>query len=314
MLENDPLKDRYCHFTFNPSAGAYERDWIQYADGTFEPVRRVGSLSKKFEGERTNFNWWRVRKPAQWRPWDEGYGFSWNHDQGEDGKPDDWGDKSDREREFGDAPYFLQIDLDKDDRIGSRTEKINGRRETWGFRYDDEGRLTAVVGETGWCEDFEYDERGRRSADYRVGREPFGRKYAYTDDDRLLSVGDVKYEHDGNGFRSAKIDGDRTARYEYDAEYRLLGADLPDGRRIAFDHNEDGRRTAKYINGRLEEEYEWLDFLRLGRFKDEVNDWEFHYDEDDRIPYAATVNATEYALHYDQVGSRKHLFRLPETW
>lgn len=304
MLKNDPVKDRYCDFSYNPNTGEYGRNWIQYSDGTFEPVRRVGSLSKKYEAERTNYNWWHVRKPAAWRPWNEGFGFSWNHGLGEDAKPDDWGTKSNRERRAGDTPYFLKIDLNDDHRIASRTEKINGRRETWEFLYDEAGRLTGCESDTTWVQNYHYDDKGRRSEDCELGREPFGRKYEYTDDNRLLAAGDVRFEHDENGFRSARADEAGTTRYRYDDEYRLQGATMADGREIVFEH-EDGRRTAKYINGRLEEEYEWLDFIRLGRFKDEVNDWKFLYDGTERVPYAAMVNGTEYTFHYDQVGSLK---------
>ncbi len=304
MLGNDPMTDRYCRFSRDPVTGAYERHWIQYADNTFEPVRRVGELSRKYEGERTNFHWWRLRKPAAWRPRHDGCGFSWNHHFGEENKPGEWGGKSPLERRAGDAPYFLELDTAPNGRIASRTERIDGRRETWEFQYDDEGRLTSVIGDTGWCEDFDYDDRGRRSADYAVGREPFARTYAYTDDDRLLSVEDTRFEHDDNGFRSARIHGGRTTRYRYSSDYRLLGAALPDGRQVVYNHDANGRRAAKLVSGTEEERYEWLDFLRLGRFRDKANDWRFHYD-DDRVPHAATVNGAEYRLHFDQVGSLK---------
>ena len=54
MLFDDHLKDRYCRFTYDPQTDCYDRDWIEYADGTFEPVRTVGKLSEKWEAERTN--------------------------------------------------------------------------------------------------------------------------------------------------------------------------------------------------------------------------------------------------------------------
>jgi len=305
MLYDDHMKDRFCRFTYNPQTSEYERNWIQYADNTFEPVRRVGNVKKKFEAQRTDFNWWTVKKPAQWRPWHEGHGFSWNHTLGEETKPQNWGNKSKRERKAGATPYFLQLDLNDTHRIESRTERINGRRETWEFEYDDAGRLTSVIGDTGWCEDFEYDDKGRRKADYAVGREPFMRSYQYTDDDRLLAVDTLQFEHDALGFRSAKINGESVTRYKYSKDYRLLGALLPDGREITFDHDEHGRRQARYVNGTLDEAYQWKDFIRLDRFKDEVNDWQFHYDKEERIPYKATVNGTDYTLYYDQVGSLK---------
>ena len=122
MLFSDHRQDRYSQFTYNPKTDEHDRDWIRYADGVFEPVRRGSSLSNKFNGERTNFKWWATSKPADWRPWDEGFGFSWNHNLGEENKPSGWGNKSEREREAGNAPYFMTLDLDGDNRIESRTE------------------------------------------------------------------------------------------------------------------------------------------------------------------------------------------------
>lgn len=64
MLFSTPSKDRYCRFTFNPDTGAHERDWIKYADGTFEPVRQNGNLRQKWDGHQTHHQWWHTRKPA----------------------------------------------------------------------------------------------------------------------------------------------------------------------------------------------------------------------------------------------------------
>lgn len=93
MLQNDSKQDRYCRFTYTPKTGEQEREWLHYADGTFEPVRRNGQLSRKWNDRRTDFQWRAVRKPADWRPWDEGAPLSWNHTLGEENKPDNWGNE-----------------------------------------------------------------------------------------------------------------------------------------------------------------------------------------------------------------------------
>lgn len=106
--------------------------------------------------------------------------------------------------------------------------------------------------------------------------------------------------HPGSG---GGLAGPPPVNYRYSKNYSLLGAALPDGRKVAYDHNVDGGRTDKRVNGKLEEEYEWLDLQRLAQFRDTVNDWLFLYGEGGRVPHAATVNDTKYTLHYDQVGS-----------
>ena len=201
MLSSDHRQDRYSQFSCNSKTGEHDRDWIQYADGVFEPVRRDGDISAKWNNERTNFNWWTTSKPADWRPWDERFGFSWNHNLGEENKPEDWGNKSEREIKAGNAPYFMALDLNGDNRIKSRTERLDGRRENWRFKYDTKGHLSECISNTGWAQAFTYDDKGRRISDETVGRDPYFRKFTYGEDSRLLSVGDVAYEHDGNGFQ-----------------------------------------------------------------------------------------------------------------
>ncbi|NDV20744.1 hypothetical protein GO013_15145 [Pseudodesulfovibrio sp. JC047] len=53
MLFSTPAKDRYCKFTYNFMTGEYERDWVEYADGVFEPLRRdFISLDTFHDGKR----------------------------------------------------------------------------------------------------------------------------------------------------------------------------------------------------------------------------------------------------------------------
>ncbi|BCS88877.1 RHS repeat domain-containing protein [Pseudodesulfovibrio sediminis] len=305
MLYDDHMHDRYCAFTYNPDCDCYEREWIHYADGTFEPVRRVGALSKKWKTERANANWWAVRKPVEWRPWHEGFGFSWNHSLGEQGKPATWGDKSKAELAAGDAPYFIELKKAADRRVESRTERLDGRREQWRFVYDHAGRLTSVIADTGWCEDFEYDGRGRRKADYRMGRTPFMRVFSYTDDDRLLSVEQVQYAHDDRGFRSARIEGNTRTEYHYGPELCLQAVHMPSGHVIAYQHDEDNLRAQKLVNGSPLEAYDWLDRDRLGRFFDGETEYVFLYEGEARLPQAVTIGSALFQLGYDQVGSLK---------
>lgn len=128
MLSSNHLKDRYCKFTYNSDTDSFDRNWIQYADGVFEPVRRDGTLARKWDGDQERCRWWTTCKPADWKPWEHGHGFSWNHDHGEKNKPAEWGNKSHGEIKAGRAPYFMDVELDADNRIESRTERIDGRR------------------------------------------------------------------------------------------------------------------------------------------------------------------------------------------
>ncbi len=53
-----------------------------------------------------------------------------------------WGGKTDHEIGAGNTPFYMGLALSDDHRIAQRTERLDGRRETWRFTYDDAGRLT----------------------------------------------------------------------------------------------------------------------------------------------------------------------------
>lgn len=71
-----------------------------------------------------------------------------------------------------------------------------------------------------------------------------------------------------------------------------------------YSHDEDGQRSAKYLNGQLVEAYQWLDFIRLGAFHDGRMGYAFGYSEGERLPSAMQrEDGAVITLHYDQVGS-----------
>jgi RHS repeat-associated protein len=124
-------------------------------------------------------------------------------------------------------------------------------------------------------------------------------------DNRLLRAGKNTYTHDDNGFRSIWSNGGTYCLYEYAPDYRLLKMEVEDENRVfTFRHDEEGQRAAKYLNGRLAEAYQWLDFIRLGAFHDGRMGYEFGYAEGERLPSAMRrEDGAVFTLHYDQVGS-----------
>ncbi|MGE4194083.1 MAG: hypothetical protein AB7E51_11895 [Pseudodesulfovibrio sp.] len=52
-----------------------------------EPVRREGSLGRKFHGNKRALDWWTVEKPLGWDPAEEGRKVSLNHDYGRPDQP-----------------------------------------------------------------------------------------------------------------------------------------------------------------------------------------------------------------------------------
>ncbi|WP_419786157.1 RHS repeat domain-containing protein [Pseudodesulfovibrio sp.] len=302
MFHPDYQKDRYCKFVFNPDSQAFERLWIRYADNTFEPVRREGDTERKWTGPHSA--WWVETRPADWLPWENGFGFAWNHTLGEATKPADWGGKSEAEQQAGTAPYFAEQTTDDQGRITTRTERIDGRRETWRFRYDRTGRLTSCFSANGWGLDWEYDD-DHLSADYAVGRTPFMRVFKYDRKGRLLQADDTRYEYDAKGFRTACITKTGTTRYHHQPDGRLSLIETADGRLLEYRHDAQGRLQMRLVNGDPVATYFWRDDNRLAGFHDGYREWTLYYKTNSITPYSMSVDTDTFALAFDQYGSLK---------
>lgn len=203
-------------------------------------------------------------------------------------------------------PYTYQLRHDQDGRIVEKTETIAGKSVVWTYSYDKDGRLhEAHLDGRLICQCY-YDKEGRRIRDYLPATAGLNyRNYTYTKDNRLMLAGGNQYSHDENGFRSIWSNKKVYTMYDYSPDYRLLKMKIEDGdREFTFSHDKDGQRTGKYLNGRLIEEYQWLDFVRLAAFHDGESAYEFAYEEGVRTPFAMRRDdgAIVY-LFYDQVGS-----------
>ncbi|WFS64220.1 RHS repeat-associated core domain-containing protein [Pseudodesulfovibrio thermohalotolerans] len=202
--------------------------------------------------------------------------------------------------------FEMELKRDRNGRIVEKTETVAGTPATWKYTYDNGGRLTEAHRDGRLICQCHYDGEGRRSRDYfpaTVG--PHYRDYQYTMDNRLLRAGNNTYTHDDNGFRSIWSNGGTYHLYEYTPDYRLLRMEVEDQNRVyTFQHDDDGQRVAKYLNGQLAEAYQWLDFIRLGAFHDGRMGYEFDYTDKERLPSSMRrEDGAEFTLYYDQVGS-----------
>jgi len=202
--------------------------------------------------------------------------------------------------------FEMELKRDRNGRIVEKTETVAGTPATWKYTYDNGGRLTEAHRDGRLICQCHYDREGRRSRDYfpaTVG--PHYRDYQYTTDNRLLRAGNNTYTHNDNGFRSIWSSGGTYHLYEYTPDYRLLRMEVEDQNRVyTFQHNKDGQRAAKYLNGQLVEAYLWLDFIRLGTFHDRRMGYEFDYTDKEWLPSSMRrEDRAVFTLHYDQVGS-----------
>ncbi|MDD3311542.1 RHS repeat-associated core domain-containing protein [Pseudodesulfovibrio sp.] len=202
------------------------------------------------------------------------------------------------------TPFTIQLRRDPKGRIVEKTETVAGRPATWAYAYDKAGRLTEAKLDGRTVCRVGYDRYGRRSNDIFPHLEGGYRNFAYTMNDRLIRAGNNQYTHDGNGFRSVWNHGGKYTRYGYAPDCRLLSAEGPDGAAFTFEHDDQGRRAAKYRNGRLAESYAWLDMVRLAGFFNGESGFEFAYRDGERTPFAMRRDdGAVFGLFQDQVGS-----------
>jgi len=202
------------------------------------------------------------------------------------------------------APFSMQLKRDREGRIVEKTETVAGKTAAWAFAYDKAGRLTWATLDGRTVCDIGYDREGRRARDYFPHLDTSYRTFEYRTDDRLYRAGNNSYIHDENGFRSIWNHGGQYTLYEYGPDYRLLKVEWPEKSELAFTHDDQGRRAAKYRDGRLVEAYAWHDLIRLAGFFDGEREYGFAYHDAERTPCAMRRDdGAVFALHFDQVGS-----------
>ncbi len=189
-----------------------------------------------------------------------------------------------------------------DGRIRQKTEDSSAHV----YEYDEMGRLLTVTRDGALIEEYRYDDFGRRDHEMSVPRGIAGRSLTYDDEDRLVTVGGVVYEHDDDGFLERKTDGTEVTEYDYSSRGELLTVTLPDSTLIEYVHDPLGRRIAKKVNGAVVEKYLWQGLTRLLAVynADDSLRMRFEY-ADARMPVAMAKDGATYYLAYDQVGSLK---------
>ena len=201
------------------------------------------------------------------------------------------------------VPYAWTVTRDDGGRIVTKRETPDGVVTEYTYTYDALGRLLTVARDGILIEEYGYDANGNRVSQTSTVR-GISRSLTYSDEDRLLTAGDVSYEHDADGFLTKKIQGASETDYLYSSRGELLRAVLPDGRVIEYVYDPLGRRIAKKVDGAIEEKYLWEGMTRLLAVFDENEQlvMRFSY-ADGRMPLAVTRWDLNYFLFYDQAGS-----------
>jgi len=196
------------------------------------------------------------------------------------------------------------LNRDKTGRIITKTDTVEGATSNYVYTYDSMGRLLTVTRDGILVEEYQYDSVGRRTYEMNVLKGISGRTFTYSDEDHLLTAGDVTYQYDADGFLTTKTQGANVTQYSYSSRGEVLSASLPDSRLIEYANDPLGRRIAKKINGAIVEKYLWQGLTRLLAVYDGGNNLVMRFEyADARMPAAMTKAGATYYPCYDQVGS-----------
>ncbi len=206
----------------------------------------------------------------------------------------------------GTEVFSWSVVRDNNGRITEKTETFSdGTGDHYLYDYDAVGRLLTVTKDGAVAETYQYDTRPYGTRTYQEVN-GVGKTLTYSDEDHLLTAGDVTYLHDADGFLVSRTQGTQVTIYNYSLRGELLSVTLPDGRLIQYVHDPLVRRIAKKISGTVVEKYLWQGLTRLLAVYDGNNNllMRFEY-ADGRMPVAMTKAGVRYYLVYDQAGTLK---------
>ena len=147
--------------------------------------------------------------------------------------------------------YNSTLTRDAGGRIETKTETVAGTTHSYGYTYDDAGRLTDVTLDGAPRSHYNYDPNGNRSSCSGSGCSVLATDY--DDQDRLLAYGSSDYTYTADGDLETKTDGSgAVTTYAWDGLGGLKSVDLPGtGQDVAYLTGPGGERVGKKVAGSL---------------------------------------------------------------
>ncbi|HKN67441.1 MAG TPA: Ig-like domain-containing protein [Gemmatimonadaceae bacterium] len=133
-------------------------------------------------------------------------------------------------------------------RVTGVEEDGEGVQRSRAFTYDSAGRFSGSIGNGLQERSYVYDANGNRT----LTTDASGSVAATFDArDRLIQAGQVTYEYDALGRVTGRVDGTGRRTYSYDSFDRLTAIQFPDGKRLDYVLDAEGRRIGRRQNGVL---------------------------------------------------------------
>ncbi len=147
-------------------------------------------------------------------------------------------------------------------RVTEVTETVFGEEQprTYGYTYDERGRLTEVRTDGQLTHRYKYDDNGNRTL---AEAGSTSASASYDEQDRLLAHGSYAYAHTARGTRETKRDTstEETTRYVHDSLGNLTSVVLPDGTEIEYVYDGFNRRVQKRVNDQVAASWLYQDGL-----------------------------------------------------
>ena len=198
---------------------------------------------------------------------------------------------------------FQQIVLrDGAGRVERLTETATGVTTVREYGYDTAGRLQTVTINGMQATTYAYDSNGNRLSRAAGSTNEVG---TYDAEDRLLTYGDATYTYTSNGALLTREDENGKTTYEYDAFGALRAVTLPDGRKVEYLVDSQGRRVGKKLAGTVVQAWLYSDDLRVAAELDGTGKVvsRFVYASRTNVPDYVIRNGVAFRIISDQIGS-----------
>jgi RHS repeat-associated protein len=198
--------------------------------------------------------------------------------------------------------YDSSLTRDNLGRVTSKTETVAGTATTYGYSYDNRGRLSAVSTDGTLTASYSYDRNGNRTS----STTPAGTTNATFDSqDRILTSGDTTFTHTPDGQLDTATGPAGTTGYRYDERGALTAVTLPDGTAISYSHDAAGRRAATHVNGTTTQRLAYGTGLQPLAELDAAGNItaRYIYAGHSHVPDYLVKNGTTYRIIHDQLGS-----------
>jgi RHS repeat-associated protein len=212
-----------------------------------------------------------------------------------------FGEASSYSANFNAANLFgVQHTRDKLGRLTQKVETFGGTATTFGYTYDQAGRLTEVKINGTTVSTYTYDSNSNRLTGPGLVTPP-----TYDAQDRLLQYGTTVYTYTANGELLTKSATGQLTTYQYDALGNLLKVNLPGAVQIDYVNDAQNRRIGKKINGVLAQGFLYSGQLRPVAELDGSNSVvsRFVYGARGDVPEYMTKGGTTYRIVSDHLGS-----------